>query len=60
MENGYTLFDYNININDVIQLMIKPVLSEINSNVQAKASSAKRDGEQANKENTKVILRYCV
>ncbi|XP_027232430.2 E3 ubiquitin-protein ligase UHRF1-like [Penaeus vannamei] len=53
MENGHTLFDYNININDVIQLMVKPVLSEINSNVQAKASSAKRDGEQADKENTK-------
>lgn len=57
MENGHTLFDYNININDVIQLMIKPVLSEISSNVQAKTPSGKRDGEQADKENTKVVLK---
>lgn len=29
MEEGYNLFDYNINMNDIIQLMEKPDLAEL-------------------------------
>lgn len=45
MEDGYSMFDYNININDVIQLMVKPVLSESNTNTPTKPVSAKQEGE---------------
>lgn len=52
MEDGYSMFDYNININDVIQLMIKPVLSETNSNTPTKPKSPKQEVE--GKENAQV------
>ncbi|XP_071548103.1 E3 ubiquitin-protein ligase UHRF1-like [Panulirus ornatus] len=52
MENGYNMFDYNININDVVQLMVKPVLSEANKNVPNKTDSVKKDPVHAvDKEN---------
>lgn len=52
MEDGYSMFDYNININDVIQLMVKPILSESNSNILTKPVSAKQEGK--GKENAQV------
>ena len=27
MEDGHTLFDYDVGLNDIVQLMIRPVLS---------------------------------
>ncbi|KAG7170928.1 E3 ubiquitin-protein ligase UHRF1-like [Homarus americanus] len=52
MEDGYSMFDYNININNVIQLMVKPVLTETNSNTSNKPSSVKKDSSAAvDKEN---------
>lgn len=39
LENDYTLHDYNININDVIQLMIKIQLSELESSNTPTSSS---------------------
>ena len=41
MENGYSMFDYNINVNDVIQLMVKPVLSESNTSKSTKPAPSK-------------------
>lgn len=43
MEDGYNLFDYNININDVIQLMVKPILTETNTNTPSKPQSMKKE-----------------
>lgn len=57
MEDGYSMFDYNININDVIQLMVKPVLSESNTNTPTKPVSAKQEGE--GKENAQVRKNWC-
>lgn len=57
MEDGYNMFDYNININDVIQLMVKPVLSETNSNTPTKTKPAKQETE--GKENAQVREREC-
>lgn len=42
MEDGYSMFDYNINVNDVIQLMVKPVLSETNINTSVKCGVSKK------------------
>ncbi|KAK1129927.1 hypothetical protein K0M31_019624 [Melipona bicolor] len=39
LENDYTLHDYNININDVIQLMIKIQISELESSNTPTSSS---------------------
>lgn len=58
MEDGYSMFDYNININDVIQLMVKPILSESNSNILTKPVSAKQEGK--GKENAQVRKKPCV
>ena len=52
MEDGYSMFDYNINVNDVIQLMVKPVLSESNANTSSKVASSKQGVE--GKENSQV------
>ncbi|XP_064113052.1 E3 ubiquitin-protein ligase UHRF1-like [Macrobrachium nipponense] len=52
MENGHTLFDYNININDVVMLMVKPVLSDITvSNIPSQSSPVKKDSSATEKEN---------
>ncbi|KAK7006072.1 hypothetical protein SK128_004256 [Halocaridina rubra] len=52
MENGYTLFDYNINVNDVIMLMIKPVLSDVRAdNTLKKNGILKKDLEPRDKKN---------
>lgn len=61
MENGYNIFDYNININDVVQLMVKPVLSEANKNVPNKADIVKKDPVAAiDKENLQVMRSFSV
>lgn len=52
MEDGYSMFDYNINVNDVIQLMVKPVLTETNTNTSSKPASSKQGVE--GKENSQV------
>ncbi|CAL4066750.1 unnamed protein product, partial [Meganyctiphanes norvegica] len=56
MEDGHNMFEYNININDVIQLMVKQVLAEINTNTQNKEASptkSKSDADKGNAENVK-------
>lgn len=57
MEDGHSMFDYNININDVIQLMVKPVLSESNTNTPVKPVPAKCEVE--GKENAQVRESLC-
>lgn len=42
MEDGYSMFDYGINMNDVIQLMPKQVLGEINTNTPSKTVDAEK------------------
>ncbi|XP_066998169.2 E3 ubiquitin-protein ligase UHRF1 [Anabrus simplex] len=43
LENGYKLFDYNINLNDVVQLMIKGTKPPSTSEQEKTAYSAKGD-----------------
>ncbi|MPC47103.1 hypothetical protein E2C01_040838 [Portunus trituberculatus] len=58
MEDGYSMFDYNINVNDVIQLMVKPVLSETNINTSIKAVSKKvLEGKENNEINAETNLK---
>lgn len=52
LENGYKLYDYNINLNDVIQLMIKIKVDSIqNKATSSDDNNAKREKESSeNKE----------
>merc|ERR1712106_612761 len=52
MEDGHSMFDYNININDVIQLMVKQVLAEISTNTQSKEASPNKSKSDVDKKNT--------
>lgn len=57
LEDGHTMFDYNLNINDVIQLMVKQVLSENNTNnTPKKPPMATTPSQASDKENAQVIL----
>nr|AWN02133.1 ubiquitin-like protein [Portunus sp. CY-2018] len=57
MEDGYSMFDYNINVNDVIQLMVKPVLSETNINTSIKAVSKKvLEGKENNETSQEPVM----
>ena len=60
MEDGYSMFDYNINVNDVIQLMVKPVLSETNINASIKAAVSKKvlEGKENNQVSKVLRLEY--
>ncbi|XP_066597047.1 E3 ubiquitin-protein ligase UHRF1-like [Prorops nasuta] len=40
LENGYKLYDYNINLNDVIQLMIRSKQEETNTKTEASLSTS--------------------
>ncbi|RXG69348.1 E3 ubiquitin-protein ligase UHRF1 [Armadillidium vulgare] len=54
MEDGHTIFDYGVNINDVIQLMVKPVLNEMTNQTKGKESKNKPSTSNqliSNKEN---------
>ena len=34
LEDGHTLFDYDVGLNDIVQLMIRPVLSSLYNGAQ--------------------------
>ncbi|KAK4320574.1 hypothetical protein Pmani_008578 [Petrolisthes manimaculis] len=51
LEDGHTMFDYNLNINDVIQLMVKQVLSENNTNTLKKPLMATKTSQACDKQN---------
>jgi len=38
LEDQYRLFDYSINVNDVIQLMVRTAVAEINSPKKSKVT----------------------
>lgn len=38
LEDQYRLFDYSINVNDVIQLMVRAAVAEINSPKKSKVT----------------------
>jgi len=52
MEDGYTMYDYGININDVIQLMPKAVLGEINTNTPSKTDKAEKKKSEPTKDDS--------
>lgn len=48
LENGYKLYDYNINLNDVIQLMVRINLDAVkNEATSSNSNKAKKEGEES-------------
>lgn len=62
MEDGHTLFDYNVNINDLIQVLIKPVLTETQNFTRATNNETERtDKPSPNKVSISIMyvgIRY--
>ena len=61
MEDGHKIFDYNVNINDVIQLMVKPILNELTNCDNEKGSKSKPSSTSklaSNKENVRIMVLY--
>lgn len=56
LENGYTFHDYNIKLNDVIQLMVRVQASPEKETTEAKASEADKKHENKEEEYQGTVL----
>ncbi|XP_014286176.1 E3 ubiquitin-protein ligase UHRF1 [Halyomorpha halys] len=55
LEDDYKIFDYNINVNDVVQLMIKPDLPELNKDAEKETDCSDSKPEKNEVNNSKKL-----
>ena len=54
--DGHTLFDYNVGLNEIIQIMVRAALPPVAPSPKKSVPSA---GEESDKENQEVSMKDC-